>query len=179
MPYIKLPDNVPGIRSLLTAYPETGYYLSALAQQLLRGSSSLSPAERELIAAKVSQANQCQYCMNSHAQTAHHLFSKSDNKLIEEVIYNNNENYLSDKMKSLIEIALAVQQSGSSVKQSHIDKARNAGADDKAIHDTVLVAAAFSMFNRYVDGLDTLTPDKKEVYQEIGKRLAESGYINK
>jgi uncharacterized peroxidase-related enzyme len=157
MPYIKLPDSIPGMRSLLTAYPETGQHLSALAQQLLRGASSLTPAERELIAAKVSQANQCEYCMHSHAQTARHLFSAKDNNIVDEVIFKNNNQVLSEKIHALIEIALAVQQSGLNVEQSHINKAQNAGADDKTIHDTVLISAAFRMFNRYVDGLATLT----------------------
>ncbi|MBN1406921.1 MAG: peroxidase-related enzyme [Calditrichaceae bacterium] len=177
MPYIKLPESVPGMRSLLTAYSDTGQHLSAFAQQLLRGASSLSGAERELIAAKVSQVNHCKYCMHSHAQTARHLFSDDDNKIVEEVIFRNNDEALSEKMQTLIKIALAVQQSGLSVEQSHIDKARNAGADDKAIHDTVLISAAFCMFNRYVDGLATLTPDEPEDYVMMGKRLAESGYL--
>ena len=51
-----------------------------------------------------------------------------------------------------------------------------AGADDKAIHDTVLIAAMFSMFNRYVDGLATWTPTDPEFYEETGKRLATKGY---
>ena len=177
MPYIKLPDSIPGMRSLLTAYPDTGQHLSAFAQQLLRGESTLSSAERELIAAKVSQANHCKYCMQSHAQTARHLFSDKDNKIVEEVIFKNNNEVLSEKMQALIEIALAVQQSGLTVERSHIDKARNAGADDKAIHDTILISAAFCMFNRYVDGLATLTPDEPDTYEMIGKRLAESGYV--
>ena len=177
MPYIKLPDSIPGMLSLLTAYPETGQHLSAFAQQLLRAESSLSSAERELIAAKISQANHCKYCKHSHAQTACHLFSDKDNKIVEEVIFKNNIKVLSKKMQALIEIALAVQQSGLTVKQFHIDKARNAGADNKAIHDTVLISAAFCMFNRYIDGLATLTPDEPKSYQMIGKRLAESGYV--
>jgi alkylhydroperoxidase family enzyme len=80
-PYISLPESVPGMRSLLTAYPETGQYLGSLAQQLLRGESSLTPAERELIAARVSLANDCAYCKSSHAATASDLFPE-DKKFI-------------------------------------------------------------------------------------------------
>jgi hypothetical protein len=57
-----------------------------------------------------------------------------------------------------------------------VDRARLAGADDKAIHDTVLIAAMFCMFNRYVDGLATWTPEDPTVYQAIGARIAEKGY---
>jgi len=179
MPHISLPVSIPGIRSLLTAYPETGRHLSAFAHQLMRGESSLNPAERELIAAKVSQVNQCKYCTHSHSQTARHLFPDEEKKIVEEVVFKHNNQVLSEKMQALIQIALAVQQSGLAVEQAHIDKAREAGADDQTIHDTVLISAAFCMFNRYVDGLATMTPDKPEAYELIGKRLAESGYINR
>ena len=79
-------------------------------------------------------------------------------------------------MQALIEIALAVKNSGKAVTKSLIDNARAAGADDKAIHDTVLVAAAFCMFNRYVDGLGTLEPDDRNMYKDIGQRPAINGY---
>jgi uncharacterized peroxidase-related enzyme len=176
-PYISLPESVPGMRSLLTAYPETGQYLGSLAQQLLRGESSLTPAERELIAARVSLANDCAYCTSSHAATASDLFPEDKKFIVEEVIENKNDKVLSEKMQALIEIALAVKTSGKAVTKSLIDNARSAGADEKAIHDTVLVAAAFCMFNRYVDGLGTLEPGDRTMYKEIGKRLAINGYI--
>jgi hypothetical protein len=69
-----------------------------------------------------------------------------------------------------------VQILGKEVKQENIDAARNEGATDKEIHDTVLIAAAFSMFNRYVDGLASFTPTNPVEYDEMGKRMAEKGY---
>jgi alkylhydroperoxidase family enzyme len=79
-------------------------------------------------------------------------------------------------MSALIDIALSTQKSGKFVSQEQIDRARSEGADDKAIHDTVLIAAAFCMFNRYVDGLAAWTPENTQIYEEIGKRLAGNGY---
>ena len=176
MPYIDLPQAIPGIRSLLTAFPETGEPLSAFTQQLLRGKSSLTAAERELIAACVSEANECTFCTLSHTAVAEQLFPETDSHLVHKVVFEKETSGLSEKMAALIDLALAVQKGGSSVTPTHIGKARAAGADDKAIHDTVLIAAAFCMFNRYVDGLATRTPEEESVYTEIGKNLASNGY---
>jgi hypothetical protein len=58
-----------------------------------------------------------------------------------------------------------------------VEAARTKGATDRDIHDTVLIAAAFCMFNRYVDGLATWQPDDPEMYKQMGKRLATTGYL--
>ena len=80
-------------------------------------------------------------------------------------------------MKSLLHIAGKVQILGSEVKQADVDAARIEGATDREIHDTVLIAATFCMFNRYVDGLASFTPTDPEVYAEMGKRMAGKGYV--
>ena len=79
-------------------------------------------------------------------------------------------------MDALLNIAGKVQESGKKVMQEDVDAARNAGAGDMDIHDTVLIAATFSMFNRYVDGLNSFTPENNEDYVEMGKRMVERGY---
>lgn len=174
MAHINVIEGVPGIRSLALFRPETAKYLYELAQVLLRGPSPLTEGERELIAAYVSHLNNCGFCMNSHAAAARCLLG-TNGHLMDEVLNDSFEN-VSSKMKGLLEVARKVQILGTEVTQADIDNARNAGAGDDDIHDTVLIAATFSMFNRYVDGLNTLTPENKEEYAEMGKRLAEKGY---
>ncbi|MFZ0967791.1 MAG: hypothetical protein WAN13_05920, partial [Candidatus Acidiferrales bacterium] len=83
-----------------------------------------------------------------------------------------------DKLKALLAIAGKVQQGGKKVTTAEIERARQCGATDREIHDTVLIAAAFCMYNRYVDGLATWAPQDPQVYRERGAMLAESGYIN-
>lgn len=177
MAHIKLPDGLPGITGPLTSYPETAKHLRGLAETLLRGPSSLTPAERELIAAYVSAQNDCSFCMNSHAAIARCLYG-SDRDLVDQAISDFQQAELSDKMKALLVIAGKVQQGGRRVTQEDVASARAAGADDKAIHDTVLTAAAFCMFNRYVDGLDTWTPEEPSMYEQAGAAMAEKGYLN-
>ena len=85
---------------------------------------------------------------------------------------------VSEKLKALLVIAGKVRQGGRRVTDDDVARARAEGADDKAIHDTVLIAAAFCMFNRYVDGLATWAPREAAVYEWIGAKLAQEGYLN-
>ncbi|NEP62497.1 MAG: peroxidase-related enzyme [Symploca sp. SIO2G7] len=177
MAYITLPpDAYPGIGGLMSAYPNTGKALGNLAQQLLREASSLSTAERELIAARVSRANDCEFCTKAHAAAARYQFPKDEAGVVDQVVQQQDYAALSEKMQRLLDLALAVQQGGKFVTQTHVDQARAAGADDQAIHDTVLIAAAFCMFNRYVDGLGTALPPDDSMYDMMGQYLGQRGY---
>lgn len=175
MAYIGVPEDVPGIRSLVMFRPETGKHLYELAQILLRSESPLTQAERELIAAYVSYRNDCTFCWSSHAAASRCLYGDEKN-IVDEVLKDMQRSNVSDKMKALLTIAGKVQILGTEVKPEHIKAARELGANDREIHDTVLIAASFSMYNRYVDGLATLTPTDPAVYEEMGKRMVK-GYI--
>jgi uncharacterized peroxidase-related enzyme len=176
MAHIDLPDGLPGITGPMTRYPETAQHLRGLAEALLRGPSSLSSAERELIATYVSAQNDCTFCTNSHAAIARHLYGEQC-AVVAQTVADFQQADLSDKMKALLGIAGKVQQGGRRVSEADVAQARAAGADDKAIHDTVLVAAAFCMFNRYVDGLATWVPEDLAAYEETARMRAEKGYL--
>ena len=176
MAHISVPEGVPGIRSLVMFRPETGKHLYQLAQVLLRNESPLTPAERELIATYVSSRNNCTFCMMSHAAAARELYGDGK-EVVDCVIKNVNTAPVSNKMKALLNIAGKVQQSGKLVSQEDVDEARKQGANDRDIHDTVLIAATFSMFNRYVDGLASFTPTDFTTYEEMGKRMTTLGYV--
>jgi uncharacterized peroxidase-related enzyme len=176
MAHVELPKGIPGMRSLVMFRPETGKHLYELAQVLLRGDSPLTPAERELIATHVSARNNCMFCRDSHAAVARELFDE-ERDVVDCVINNIPTPDISPKLKALLNIAGKVQQNGKEVAPSDVDEARRWGANDRDIHDTVLIAATFSMFNRYVDGLNSLTPTDPEEYAEMGRRLATRGYV--
>jgi len=177
MAHIKLPEGVPGIVGPMIAYPETQVHLSGLAEALLRGPSSLTPAERELIASYVSSGNECSFCTQSHAAAARVHFGAACG-LVDQVLADIATAPVSPKIRALLAIADKVRRDGRLVQSADIDRARAQGADDKAIHDTVLIAAAFCMFNRYVDGLGTWAPKDPADYEESGRRLATNGYVN-
>jgi uncharacterized peroxidase-related enzyme len=173
MAHIKTGNAYPGILGLLWFKPSTGSALGGLAQAILHGPSGLTSGERELIASYVSRLNDCSFCCDSHsAAAAVHL---SDSALVEDVKRDFTSAKISPKMKELLKIAGLVQQSGRKVRAQDVEAARKAGATDEEIHDAVLVAAAFCMFNRYVDGLGTV-PARTSDYKEMGERLAFKGY---
>ena len=178
MPHNPLADGLPGIRGLVAFRPETGAPLYALAEALLVGPSPLARADRELIAAYVSSLNDCAFCAGSHASAARHLFG-ADAPVVDAVLADLETAPVSDAMRALLRIAGKVQRGGRIVTDADVAAAHAAGAGDLDIHDPVLIAAAFSMFNRYVDGLATLAPEEPQAYDEMGRRMAEAGYAGR
>ena len=175
MPHVTLPAGLPGIRGLFAYRPETAQPLSELAEVLLHQPHTLSPAERELIATYVSSQNDCYYCQNAHgAIAAHHLGGDED--LVSAVKLDFEHAAISGKLKALVAIAGQVQRGGKNVQPEDIERARQQGATDLEIHDTVLIAAAFCMYNRYVDGLGTWAPQDLDSYRERAAAVATGGY---
>ncbi|WP_369386525.1 carboxymuconolactone decarboxylase family protein [Streptomyces sp. CG1] len=177
MPHIELGNDLPGIVSLFAFRPETAGPLNELAEVLLRGPSALSRGERELIAARVSHLNSCRFCTNSHAAFAAAQLDDGM-PLVDQVRTDPATAPVSDKLKALLTLADAVQGGGLQVTDQHIKTARTAGATDTEIHDTVLIAAAFCMYNRYVDGLATTAPDHPAAYTEMADHITAHGYRN-
>lgn len=174
MAYIQLEEHLPGVTGLLEFRKEAAGPLRELTQFLLRGENSLSEAERELIATAVSNKNECVYCTTSHAAAADAYYG--DNQITEKVKSNIDTAPISDKMKALLAIALQVQESGKKVTAQAVEKAKKQGATDLEIHDTVMIAALFCFYNRYVDGLGTFAPTDPVYYSEMAQRLKEKGY---
>jgi len=174
MPHINLPDGFPGISAGFTFRPETAKPMRELAHILLHEPGSLTSGERELIATYVSSQNNCHFCQSSHGAAAACLLG--DASVVEQVKTNFLAAPVSPKLKALLVIAGKVQQDGKLVSTADVETARRLGATDLEIHDTVLIAAAFSMYNRYVDGLGTWQPRDPELYARMGKHLAEEGY---
>ena len=174
MSYIPLEDHLPGITGLLEYRKESAAPIRELTQILLRGPSTLTEGERELIATVVSYRNECKFCATAHTAAADILLN--ENETSAKVKIDIMTAPVSDKMKALLIIASQVQESGKSVTAEAIQKAKNEGATDIEIHDTVLIAALFCLYNRYVDGLATATPDNPEFYKGLGQRLKDHGY---
>jgi uncharacterized peroxidase-related enzyme len=176
MAHIKVPDNLPGILGPMAISPASTKALRELAEVLLRGPNTLTSGEREIIATCVSSQNDCYFCQLSHgAAAAEHL--SGNYELIDRIKQNFGAAEISEKLKSLLAIAGKVQKGGKHVTAGDVERARQQGATDKEIHDAVLIAAAFCMFNRYVDGLGTWQPADPQAYREMGKTMAQIGYV--
>lgn len=175
MAYIKVNEELNGIRALMDFSPDTARCLNELAEAVLRDDNTLSRGERELIATYVSHLNDCFFCENAHRGIAQHYLS-CDVRFMDEVMADYSSMPLSEKMKALLSIAASVQKGGKQVTLEQIEQARSLGATDTEIHDTVLIAAMFCMFNRYVDGLGVPSNPDRQHYTDRGKMRAEEGY---
>ena len=174
MAYIQLNNALPGITGLLEDRPDTGAPIRELTQILLRGESSLTELERELIATLVSYKNECRFCTRAHAATVVALGGTEE--LLEKVYHDLENAPVSEKMVALLLIAGKVQRLGKDVQEADIARAKAEGATDREIHDTVLIAALFCLYNRYVDGLGTYRPEDPAYYQRLASRLVTIGY---
>ena len=174
MPHIELEAHLPGITGLLEYRKDTGEPIRVLTQIILRGPSTLTEAERELLATVVSHGNQCKFCTTAHAATVDLLLGESETS--ERVKANIATAPVSEKMKALLTIAALTGKSGRLVTPEVIAKAKAEGATDLEIHDTVLIAALFSLYNRYVDGMATAMPENDSYFAVLAERLVNHGY---
>jgi uncharacterized peroxidase-related enzyme len=174
MAHIPLEAHLPGITGLLEYRQDSAAPIRELTQILLRGESTLTEGERELIATLVSSRNQCQFCTAAHTAAADILLGETET--CEWVKQDFETAPLSNKMKSLLNIAALVQQNGKKVTEKAVERAKNEGATDREIHDTVLIAALFCLYNKYVDGLASVTPTEPAFYQKLGERITTNGY---
>jgi uncharacterized peroxidase-related enzyme len=171
----QLGREFPGIVGLMTFRPETAAPINELANILLRGESTLTSGERELIAVHVSSRNDCFFCQTIHGAVAAAQLDRGE-ELVRAVKVDWESAGVSSKLKALLNIAGKVQQGGKHVSEDDVAAARSLGATDREIHDTVLIAAMFSMCNRYVDGLGTWAPQNEEIYRARAAEIVEHGY---
>jgi uncharacterized peroxidase-related enzyme len=174
MPHIPLEAHLPGITGLLEYRKDSAQPIRELTQFLLRGPSTLSEGERELIATVVSNGNNCTFCTTAHTAAADLLLGETETtqKIKEDIA----TAPVTPKMKALLAIAALVRESGKSVTPEAINTAKQHGATDIEIHDTVLIAALFCLYNRYVDGLATALPADAGYYNTLADRLVNHGY---
>ena len=174
MPHIELESHLPGITGLLEYRKDTGQPIRDLTQILMRGESTLTEAERELIATIVSHGNQCRFCVTAHAAAADLLLGE---KTTTQAIRDDIESApVNEKMKALLTIAVAVGRNGRLVSPEMVARAKAEGATDAELHDTVLIAALFSLYNRYVDGIATTMPDNDAYFDTLADRIMHHGY---
>jgi uncharacterized peroxidase-related enzyme len=156
--------------------PRTAVPLNALAQELLCTDAGISAGERELIATFVSARNECHFCQSVHGAVAAERLGH-DTALVEAVKRDYRSAPISAKLRALLAIAEKVAHDGRDVTADDVATAREEGATDSEIHDAVLIAAAFCMYNRYVDGLATWQPADPDTYVDRGRALVERGYM--
>ncbi len=176
-----LPD-VPGILVAMRLTPGLGTHMRGLADELLvhdYPGATISRADREMLATAVSAANDCFFCMDSHAAHANALLERTGEleraPLLDQIKLGTVDG-LDAKMAALVHVARIVGRAPLELTTDHVAAARDAGASDADVQLAVLIAAGFSMYNRMVDGFRAATPPVVEVYDERAGEIAEGGY---
>jgi uncharacterized peroxidase-related enzyme len=176
-----LPD-APGISAALRLTPGLGLHLRGLADELLVNDfpgATIRRDQRELLATAVSAANDCFFCMDSHGAFANALLERSGAvelvPLIEAVKDGSSDGFDS-KMRALLHIARTVRHDPRRLTAADVETATDAGASDADVQLAVLIAAAFSMYNRMVDGFRARTAPTTDAYRERADQIAEHGY---
>ncbi len=176
-----LPD-VPGILTALRLTPELGIHLRGLADELLVNDfagATIGRAEREMLATATSAANDCFYCMDSHGAFATALLERSGATervaLIDGLKLGSSEGF-DDKMRALLHIARTVRREPRDLTAADVAAAHAAGAADADVQLAVLIAAAFSMYNRMVEGFRARTSPSADVYRDRATEIAAHGY---
>lgn len=167
---------LPGIVALFAFSPETAKPMSELAERLLRDEHpSLSRGERELIVAGVSMMNNTEFCMRSHEAFAKYNFEKEGRPFEglskENATPGSRQNYI---------VAIAVltaQNDPAEVKRASLEAIEKELLTEREIHDIVLIASAFCMYNRYVSCLDAPVPQEDAAYEAMAERIYNEGYI--
>ena len=176
-----LPD-VPGIIAAIRLTPGLGLHLRGLADELLVHDfpgATLVRAQREMLATAVSAANDCFYCMDSHGAFATALLERDAATellpLVDEIKLGSSEGF-DPKMRALLHIARTVRGEPRDLTAADVGAAHAAGASDADVQLAVLIAAAFSMYNRMVEGFRARTPPSAEAYRARAAEIAEHGY---
>ena len=176
-----LPD-VPGIGAAMRLTPGLGTHLRGLADELLVNDfpgATIRRDERELLATAVSAANDCFFCMDSHAAHAHALLERDGTTdlapLIEVVQHGSSEGF-EPKMRALLHIARTIRRDPLALTEGDVELAHAAGATEGDVQLAVLIAAGFSMYNRLVDGFRARTAPTPDAYRARAAEIAERGY---
>jgi uncharacterized peroxidase-related enzyme len=175
-----LPD-APGIGVAMRLTPGLGIHLRGLADELLvkdYPGATISRFERELLATAVSAANDCFFCMDSHAAHANAVLEQlgaEPSPLLETVKLGSSDGF-DPKVQALLHIARTVQRAPRSLTAADVAGARDAGATDADVQLAILIAAGFSMYNRLVEGFRARTPPSTEVYAARAGEIAANGY---
>jgi uncharacterized peroxidase-related enzyme len=183
MSFLKSLPAEGGLLQIFQAFREAARPLLEYHEVLLRGDSPFSAAERELIAAYVSDLNDCHYCRAVHFQTAvalgigadtiANLFSGSRE---EHVRHGRNppDWRIDHRMRPVLAFVGKLTLSPGSITAADVDAIFAAGWDDRALHDATAICGLFNLTNRLVNGLGIEAPES--YIRLAAQRLAQSGY---
>lgn len=118
---------------------------------IMFGQSVLSREERELIGVVVSHANNCEYCVEHHAEALNHYWK--DRAKILQLLDDRASVELPDRSNAMLVYALKLAKNPHAVGESDITALKKSGFSDEDILNITLTTSYFCFVNRIVLGL--------------------------
>lgn len=162
-----LPDN-PQLQHVFKRFPEGMWELCEFHDIKLRGDSPLSVAQRELIAAYVSGLNKCEYCLGAHRTMAE--VHGIDSTVFDKIFINPAEAGVDIKMQPILDYVKKLTDDPHSVTDADARAVYDAGWDEQALFDAVVVCALFNFMNRIIEGTG-IVPKQDAENQQLRKWL--------
>ncbi|MEL6844177.1 MAG: hypothetical protein AAFP02_13285, partial [Bacteroidota bacterium] len=146
--------------------------LDKASQEIMRGKSAFSEAEREMMAAYVSGLNACAFCHGSHIVVAEQFGIKPH--IIEQLVEDVDSAPVEDALKPVFHYLKKLTLSPSKLTEADVERVKAVGWGEEALHEAILVGCLFNFYNRLLDGHGI--KGNKEIYQFGGQHLAKNGY---
>ncbi len=166
-----LPQDI-SLAQVFMLNPERAKWVLEFHEQIMRGPSAFSVAEREMIFAFGSGVNECKFCHGAHKKTA--AAFGVDEGLFADLLVDVDRAPVDDRLKPVLKLVRKLTETPSKVTKGDADAVFAAGWDEQAYLDAVTVCALHNFMNRIVDG--TGVSGKDEFTEEAGKRLATVSY---
>jgi uncharacterized peroxidase-related enzyme len=142
---------VPNVLRVFALRPKHLLGWWAYYDELLRGESGLTKAQREMIAVVVSVANRCHYCIVSHTAALRKLTKDPD--LVDRLATGYKYADLDPRDRAMLDFAVKLTEASDRCSDQDVEALRDAGWNDEEIMDIAQVAAMFNFTNRLASGL--------------------------
>lgn len=149
-----------------------GNPMQAVTQEAMRGPSAWSIGDRELMAAVVAEANECEWCMRAHGAVAAGAYR--DKAKVTAALSDLDAAPIEEPLRATLRMLrkLAREQS---LEANDMRAVLSAGVSREQIQDALAVAFAFNVVNRMADSFGFALPTP-EAMESGAKYLLEHGY---
>jgi uncharacterized peroxidase-related enzyme len=164
---------VPDAAKLVFYRPDFyGAAAKEFTHQAMRGPSSWSVGDRELMAAYVSKVNDSAFCVGAHSATSRLAYQ--DGARVAAVLSDVDSAPVEEPLRATLRMLGKLTRSGS-VGAGDMREVLAAGASPRQVEDALAVCAAFNITDRLADafGFEVLSP---EGFEAGAKYLLKRGY---
>ncbi|MEM9623569.1 MAG: peroxidase-related enzyme [Pseudomonadota bacterium] len=161
-----------GVADVFLRSPDTYRSLLNFLEVVMVGESALSKIEREVLAARVSAINGCNFCVQAHVATLAAMGTpQSQLTLLKE---SECTVFGSSPFQCLLSFAEKLTRTPDQIVQRDIDLLTQSGLSEQSVEDAINVVALFNYVNRLVDAFGVT--GNPRYFENVGQALARDGY---